>query len=259
MQNTVGGMTILQFIRERHMIFLRRANGEPKPWTTDEVLQKYFFTNIFRELDRTSVVMRDVLSGKMDRPNFLALVVIHRMVSNADFNKEIGFAGSYEVVVATYNNRRGRGDSVRTGAFTSCQSDAALFASWKYFFENGDAILSKIISGDQTVQGAFKALNGAKGLGKFLAWQVALDLQMYGAVRPSPDFVVLGPGAELGLKLAGHTDFWALLKEINYSLPSEVPSLEAKDLEHALCEYGKYVKLCSGGGKKRLYKSKEVL
>ncbi len=31
--------------RERHAIYLRRRAGMPKPWTDDEILQNYCFTN----------------------------------------------------------------------------------------------------------------------------------------------------------------------------------------------------------------------
>lgn len=40
--------------RERHAIFLRRAAGQPRPWTTDPVMHEYRITNVFRELDRTT-------------------------------------------------------------------------------------------------------------------------------------------------------------------------------------------------------------
>jgi hypothetical protein len=35
----------LYWIKERHAIYLRREAGEEKPWTDDEMLQRYFFTN----------------------------------------------------------------------------------------------------------------------------------------------------------------------------------------------------------------------
>ena len=42
------------FCKERESIRLKRENGEPAPWTKDEVLQKGRFLNIFREDDRVT-------------------------------------------------------------------------------------------------------------------------------------------------------------------------------------------------------------
>lgn len=46
------------FARERHSIYLKRAAGEPPPWTSDNVLQSYRFTNVSRELDKTTTWFR---------------------------------------------------------------------------------------------------------------------------------------------------------------------------------------------------------
>lgn len=47
------------WVSERHAIFLRRQAGQPKPWTTDPILQTYKFTNPFRENDRGTVWLRE--------------------------------------------------------------------------------------------------------------------------------------------------------------------------------------------------------
>jgi hypothetical protein len=43
------------FVRERHNIYLRRKAGKPKPWTEDPILQRNYFCNVYRELDKTTV------------------------------------------------------------------------------------------------------------------------------------------------------------------------------------------------------------
>lgn len=43
------------FINERQRIYLAKESGKmPPPWTEDEILQKYFFCNVFREQDKTT-------------------------------------------------------------------------------------------------------------------------------------------------------------------------------------------------------------
>jgi len=41
-----------QFIAERQKVWYRRVvEGRPAPWTDDDILQEYRFTNVYRELD----------------------------------------------------------------------------------------------------------------------------------------------------------------------------------------------------------------
>ena len=47
------------FAIERHKIYLRRSAGQPFPWTDDPILQKYKFNNIYRELDKTTIWIKD--------------------------------------------------------------------------------------------------------------------------------------------------------------------------------------------------------
>lgn len=49
----------LHWIHERHTIHLRRKAGEKAPWTDDPVLQNNFFTNPYRENDKTTIWFRD--------------------------------------------------------------------------------------------------------------------------------------------------------------------------------------------------------
>lgn len=66
------------FARERHSIHLRRRAGQPWPWTDDHVLRKYSFTNVFRELDKTTVWWRAVSDTIRDKPEVLLATVLFR-------------------------------------------------------------------------------------------------------------------------------------------------------------------------------------
>lgn len=67
------------FARERHAIYLRRQAGFPWPWTEDRVLQTGRFTNVFRELDRTTKWFREHVRDPLrDRPEVLLATVIFR-------------------------------------------------------------------------------------------------------------------------------------------------------------------------------------
>lgn len=53
------------WIQERHAVHLRRRAGQGKPWTDDRVLQKYFFTNPYRENDKVTQWFRKNVRGPL--------------------------------------------------------------------------------------------------------------------------------------------------------------------------------------------------
>lgn len=70
---------------ERHRIYMARAAGVPKPWTDDPVLQTSRFTNVYRELDRTTVWFREHVRDRLkDLPEVLLATVVFRW-----FNREV--------------------------------------------------------------------------------------------------------------------------------------------------------------------------
>lgn len=67
------------FARERHTIYVRRQKGQSWPWTTDSILQTYKFTNVFRELDKTTDwFRRNVREPMRDDPDVLLATVVFR-------------------------------------------------------------------------------------------------------------------------------------------------------------------------------------
>lgn len=49
------------WINERHSIWEKRNVGQEAPWTDDEILKKYKFTNAFRELDRGTIALHNMI------------------------------------------------------------------------------------------------------------------------------------------------------------------------------------------------------
>lgn len=246
-------LTLKRFIAERHLVYLKRKTGQLAPWTDDAVLQKYFFTNVYRRLDKTSVTLIRLLFGRCYDQDFMFNVVLHRLLSRREFSESLGYVREFHHFRHEYDRRKAAGLKLRTEAFTSCQSEAVLLETVWYVWTQGDLIWESI-SQERTVENAYGVVNKIPGIGRFLAWQIAQDLYMFGAVEASEGFVVLGPGADLGLKLSGNRDFWQVLKDVNEDRPGWLPCIEAEDLEHVLCEYAKYVKLNKNTGRKRLYR-----
>jgi hypothetical protein len=56
-----------EFARKRHAIYLNRTAGHPEPWgNEDPILRTYRFTNVFRELDRTTLWYREHVRSNLE-------------------------------------------------------------------------------------------------------------------------------------------------------------------------------------------------
>src|SRR5579872_2195532 len=68
-----------EFATERHAIYVRRAAGDPPPWTQDRILQTCRFTNVYRELDKTTVWFRKYVREPLaNRPEVFLATVLFR-------------------------------------------------------------------------------------------------------------------------------------------------------------------------------------
>ena len=64
--------TYWKFAAERQKIFFKRFYGETYPWTEDDILNQYKFTNVYRATDRVSqYLIKDVLYKGNQEPNEL--------------------------------------------------------------------------------------------------------------------------------------------------------------------------------------------
>jgi hypothetical protein len=78
------------YARERHQIYLNRAAGQPRPWTEEPVLQQYRFTNVFRELDKTTLWFRDKVREPLrDSQAVLPATVLFRMLNRIETGEAV--------------------------------------------------------------------------------------------------------------------------------------------------------------------------
>lgn len=73
-----------EYARMRHLIYLDRKDGKPRPWTRDPVLSQYRITNVFRELDATTVALRKMTVEIGDHPNMIPFVTFMRWLNRQD-------------------------------------------------------------------------------------------------------------------------------------------------------------------------------
>jgi len=276
---------LYDWINERHAIYLRRAAGQPPPWTVDPILREYRFTNVFRELDAVTVWIRENIREPFaDHPDLWFMMAIARQINWPETLQELIDCGvwpekswSWEHFRDVMRDRSARGEKVYTGAYMlrgPIQGDP----SGSQDKPNYTALrVLEPVWADRVklrpwmklrLQDACAALEAYHGWGGFLAYEVATDLRHCpGWLDKAPDIMTWanpGPGALRGLnRLYGRpvkqalnreqaiTEMQLLLLMSLLYLGSHVPALEMRDIEHSLCECDKYLRVKLGEGRPR--------
>jgi len=262
---------------ERHTIYIKKKEGFSRPWTKDTIYQNYYFCNVFRYLDKTSVWMiANIFNKHINEPDLWKHIFLSRYINKIEtlkrLNKYETFKGKYDLLRSMQANK----EKIFSSAFivnskgqggTWQDKISYIFTLLKHF-EGID--FDKIIM----IQDMFSTILPASGVGNFMAYQYTMDFTYTRYLHNALDqdtFTCLGLGAVRGIKriLTGSPDSkkvkneleiaieilerwkkwidWQNISDYNYCSFYE---LHLCDVEHWLCEYDKY---CRGGSKKRNY------
>lgn len=271
------------WINERHRIYMAKAAGQPWPWTSDPILQKYKFTNAFRELDKTTVWMRQHLTScrpSADPALMMFNCCVFRMFGTMEFSKELGWVAEWqpERVKKLARDMMDSNKKVFTGAYIITNQglrepkeqvvvDYFLTPIW-----NDREIITNIMLKVNTLENAHKVLSPYKGWGGggFMAYEVVTDLNHTSVLPHATDrysWANAGPGAKRGLNringwpldFAGgrarnwNHEMWQLLQLAPQYLIPEIPEgwADMRMIEHSLCEWDKYERVRNGEGTPR--------
>jgi hypothetical protein len=223
----------LKYALERHRLYLRRAAGQPRPWTEDPVLAKFRFTNNYRELDRTTIwFARAAREPLREQPEVLLATVLFRWFNRIEtmdpvfnqpslFNNLTPFldlcdSGSLEPIKNVILTTRGKGPYV-TGVYIIKTPDGmdkltgVLWCIEKFMNGNGSGnntnwLLSAkyMTRSPMSLANAHKWLMSFPYLGSFMAAQIVADLKYTALLRDAHDwetFAASGPGSRAGLNL----------------------------------------------------------
>lgn len=206
-----------QLAAERQNIFRRRIDGEPAPWTEDEILAEYKFTNPWRASDRVSqFLIRDVIYAEPDlsADDQLIRIVFFRLFSKPSTWQAIedriglisGDSLSDRRLPRLLEKLQSEGP-IYTSAFILC-ANKAYGHDRKYL--NHLALLramvhrgrlARSVAGAASLEDLYEALLAYPLLGPFMAYQLAIDINYSELVSFSEDeFTVPGPGAERGIR-----------------------------------------------------------
>lgn len=262
------------WVNERHQIYLKRFYGDEKPWTDDLVLQNNFFTNVFRRIDKATIWIHDnfIEPHWTNQPAHRVIfnLGMARLINLPKTLKEIGFQADFypEHIRGTMKRLREDGTIfspayIITGSFGGDKVDAVVDIMLKDLWEKSED-LEKVMFETNSIEATSKELAKVAGFSGFTAYEVTSDLA-YCYLRDSPDrwtWANPGPGCARGIS---HIWPWvsdedAKILSMRYLLSmsykereDHVPQMEMRDIEHSLCEFGKYVRIMGGGRSKRKY------
>lgn len=277
--------------RERQRIYEKRQAGEPAPWTDDPAFREFFFCNLYREQDRTTVAFKKQIRTYLeDSPNVLLATVAWRWFNKAETgavlcDPTVGlFDGAWNPQRAKelILEERGKGPYV-TGAFVvktpdgMTKLDGVLQCITWFSERNWHQVAMSMDTLEWSLEKAHNWLTESPYLGDFMAYEVVTDLRHTSLLCNAPDINTWanpGPGAMRGLcRLLGDpldarsrsnkADYrWAInaMRELLYESwerpeLADIPKWEMREVEHWLCEFDKYERAYSGEGRmKRVYR-----
>jgi len=276
---------MVYWIRKRQQVYIKKEAGLPKPWTEDEILQRFYFCNAYREQDKTTKWFRENIREPLrDDPAVLMATVIFRWFNKIETGIELMFPGNNsefkgkdltlnwdETLAVKCLRNLNKQQAVFTSAFMikcgngppGCKIPMvcnAISQVWK--------AREILVEGckENSLEHTHSQLCTFRGLGGFMSYEIVTDLRHTYLLENATDIDTWanpGPGCLRGLSwlIYGDQDhkikepleqMQLLLPRLRKALPAF--SFEMRDVEHLLCETDKYNRALFGTGKmKRNY------
>ena len=272
---------LLYWIKERHNIYLRKQVGKLKPWTADPILQRWFFTNPYRENDKVTVWVRENIRQRMvkeEPATLLFALIAFRWFNTILTGSRLLHNGwltvwNADAVIDYLGDCKEDGDQIFTGAFMihgGTKSGSKLMdvcrghiqAAWDRRYE-----LCKDLR-CTTLENAHKVLSSLPGMGGtgFMAAQVVCDLKYTALLAGVTDWWTWcssGPGSLRGMaiiegKPESKNRFAVRVNGLRSWINKELTRygmspLHCQDMQSCLCEFSKYERARAGGRNKRTY------
>jgi hypothetical protein len=271
------------WIQERHNIYLRRKSGKNFPWTDDEVLRTYFFTNPFRENDKVTKWFREWIRDPLkDHPAVVLATIAFRWfnlpatgAALMDERRNLWVDWDCAEVVRILTERKAAGHHVFTGAFNISSSGSKkakvnrvcedyLQPVWEDIANLYDGLSGANLRDAHALLSRYPGLGGSG----FMAAQVVCDLKYTHVLDKAKDWRTWcspGPGSKKGLNIILGRDpegpapknFLEEMNKLRESLAKLMPRfplMHTQDVQNCCCEFFKYERARQGGGSKRRYK-----
>jgi hypothetical protein len=268
--------TYWRFAAERQAIFFRRISDSPQPWTEDEILQTYKFTNAYRAADRVSqYLLRHVIYEGEQSPNelffrVLLFKIFNRIQTWELIRNEVGIISYAQYSFRLY-------DSILTKALAR---DEKIYSA-AYIMPSGGArspyrrkhrmhldLIQRMIKDElparlmdaKSMRKAFELFVSYPTIGSFLGYQYVTDLNYSNLTNFSEmEFVTPGPGALDGIHKCfagfGGLNESEIIKAVADRQEAEFERLGLKfqslwgrplqliDCQNLFCEVSKYARI----------------
>lgn len=264
----------LYWVQERESIRLRRLAGQSKPWTDDEILQRYRFCNVRRMDDKVSQwLLKNWYEPNYNHSNMIIACCLARFFNLPSSLEAIGFPFKWDAKRTSRVLRRlqHQGRCIFNGAYMVRGNDGVDKVGC-VINDTIQAIARKPpVINPSSMRRTWEVLLPYRGMASFMAGQVVSDLRwaMHGTWGDRHEWAPLGPGSRRGMNRWLQRDIRDPMeqKEFNELLGSlilhcrkEIPSralvakMEAMDWQNCLCEFDKYSRVLLGEGRpKQLY------
>ncbi len=258
--------------RERHQIYI---NKEKKAWvlTNDDILNTYRFCNVYRELDTTTVWIKENWRDKYaEHKNLWFAMCVARQINLPSTLLALGFPTGnlnkyLDRMSRTLGNMRDNNDRIYGPAYILTAGGQS---GPKYLY-TVEKVLRPIanrcrlfgLGQKLSLQDIQHELIKYIGFGNFIAYEVGSDLRWtrYYNNQDHNIWANPGPGAKRGLSrlFYGHKDenikpekmlnLMQLLLIHSRSELRHMPPFEMREIEHSLCETDKYLRVKLGEGR----------
>lgn len=266
------GAKFSAFVHERHRVYLKRAAGQPAPWTEDAVLSAYRFTNVYRELDTvTQWIAKNWRNANASSPDLWFAMCVARLINWPETLAELPFPDRWDGRIAAkyvkvLTERQHAKKKVFTSAYIINQAVTGGYGVSKaeylstVVFPQLWLLRLAIRPREGDTLAAFHArLMQGYGMGSFLAAQVVADTKLVSPILLEAHdwntWAASGPGSRRGLNALTNrpvderlresvwlTAVQHLQKRLNETRDKTVllAALDAQDVQNCLCEYSKY-------------------
>jgi|TARA_R110000824_G_scaffold15234_3_gene64209 hypothetical protein len=277
--NTENVESFFHWINERHSIYLKRKVG-PAPFTEDEILQRYKFTNPFRENDRVTIWMRQNWTNPHKGAPIcqqIYNICLFRMFGTPEFAEAVGWQTEFNptLLKSVAREKLNRKEKVFTGAYIITnqglklpKEEVVVDLFLEPVWQNSEHLAE--VAGQNSLESMHKTLGKLRGWGGggFMAYEAVTDMNYTPVLAHATDKMTwanAGPGAKRGLnrihdrKLTNGRANWnqemrnLLLHKDYYVTFTEADSdnIDMRCIEHSLCEWDKYERVRLGQGRPR--------
>lgn len=292
-------LDFFEFIYDRQSVWHNRfILKQPRPWTKDDMLNTFKFCNVYRELDKgTQHVIEKVIDIPISEEAKIFNIIFYRRFNIFNFFGDIipkpavPRRFDFEFYEKTLDGAIRIGRKVFSEAYMFCgipmfphhrpsDKHVQVLLAMEDLAKGWDDFWDKFVS-CKSIEQVTNLMQTLPLVGRFLAYQMAVDISYFKKYPDVNTFVVVGPGAKGGIEHlfgksknyenqcrnlhAAQCENWEKLNakgktwgSIYYNSPynkGKTLEISLPNIQNSLCEFRKYINLqTKPNARKRYYK-----